>query len=283
MTARRTWTYYKNQWHEGDVRILGATSQSTWLGSLVFDGARWFEGIMPDLDRHCQRINLSAEGLGLKPILTAEAIAALTADGVKKFDGQTAIYVRPMYWAEDGDDGLIIPDPEATDFALCLEEMPMGPPTGSSITTTRFRRPTLETMPVNAKAACLYPNSARMLREARARGFNNALVCDMLGNVAELASANVMMVKGGEVLTPVPNGSFLNGITRQRVIGLLRGAGVPVHEVTLTVEDFRSADEIFSTGNYSKVSPITQFDDRSLAHGPMTRQARALYWEWAHS
>ena len=78
----------------------------------------------------------------------------------------------------------------------------MAVPGGVTITTTRFGRPTLETMPVNTKAACLYPNHARMLAEARARGFGNALVCDTLGNVAELATSNVFMTKGGEVFTP---------------------------------------------------------------------------------
>jgi branched-chain amino acid aminotransferase len=122
-----------------------------------------------------------------------------------------------------------------------------------------------------------------MMREAKARGFHNALVCDGLGNVAELATSNVFMARGAEVFTPVPNGTFLNGITRQRVISLLRRAGVSVHETTLSVVDFREADEIFSTGNMSKVSPVVAFDERRLEFGPLARKARALYWDWAHS
>jgi branched-chain amino acid aminotransferase len=138
-------------------------------------------------------------------------------------------------------------------------------------------------MPLDAKAACLYPNNARMIREARAKGFGNALVCDMLGNVAELASSNVFMVRDGEVFTPAPNGTFLNGITRQRVMGLLRDNGVTVTETTLRVEDFREADEIFSTGNHSKVVPVIGFDDKQLSYGPVAQKARKLYWDWAHS
>ncbi len=79
------------------------------------------------------------------------------------------------------------------------------------------------------------------------------------------------------------NGTFLNGITRQRVISLLRQAGVTVHETTLSIQDFREADEIFSSGNMSKVVPITAFDDRKLEFGPLAKKARALYWEWAHA
>ena len=262
--ARRTWTYYKGEWREGDVYILRSASQSTWLGSLVFDGARGFEGVYPDLDRHAARVNESARALGLQPTMTPEAIADLAKEGLKKFPPQAAVYIRPMYWAEEGDVTFILPLPETTDFALCLEEVPMAAPNGFTVTTVSYRRPTIDVMPVNAKAACLYANNARMLREATAKGFNNAIVCDANGNVAEFATSNIFMVRGSEVLTPIPNGTFLNGITRQRVIGLLRQAGMTVHETTLTMADFRTADEIFSTGNISKVMPVVAFDDRKL-------------------
>jgi branched-chain amino acid aminotransferase len=121
-----------------------------------------------------------------------------------------------------------------------------------------------------------------MLREAAEKGFGNALVQDALGAVAELATANVFMARDGVVATPIPNGTFLNGVTRQRVIALLRRAGARVEERVLTLDDFRTADEIFSTGNMGKVLPITGFDGRALQPGPMFQQARALYWDWAH-
>jgi branched-chain amino acid aminotransferase len=136
---------------------------------------------------------------------------------------------------------------------------------------------------VDAKAGCLYPNNARTLFEAQARGFDNALVCDVLGNVAEFATSNVFMAKDGIVYTPIPNGTFLAGITRQRVIALLRENGVTVMEKSLTYQDFQTADEIFSTGNYSKVVPVGRIDDRPLQPGPFYNQARALYWAFAHS
>jgi branched-chain amino acid aminotransferase len=92
-----------------------------------------------------------------------------------------------------------------------------------------------------------------------------------------------MMVKDGELFTPVPNGTFLNGITRQRVAKLLSDDGMKVHECTLSLDDFRTADEIFATGNLSKVTPVTQLEDRHLQAGPVARQARELYWDWAAS
>ena len=283
VSEKNIWTYWRGDWHQGDTRILAANSHATWLGSAVFDGARLFEGVTPDLDKHSARINESARALDLKPNFSAAEVEGLTMDGLKKFAPETDVYIRPMYWAEDSDVGVIPPDPESTDFALCLEEMPMVAPTGFSISVTKFRRPTIEVMPVNAKAACLYANNARMVREAQSRGFQNALVCDANGNVAELATSNVFMVRGGEVFTPVANGTFLAGITRHRVITLLRGAGVTVHEMTLTIDDFHSADEIFSSGNISKIVPIIGFEDRKLAIGPIAKRARSLYWDWAHA
>src|SRR5207245_522527 len=155
-------------------------------------------------------------------------------------------------------------------------------PRGFSTTLSPYRRPTLESMPVDAKAGCLYPNNARALFEANSRGFDNAIVCDMLGNVAEFATSNIFMAKDGVLFTPAPNGTFLAGITRQRVIGLLRESGVTVVEKTLTYRDFQKADEIFATGNYSKVVPASRIDDRALPLGPMYTKARELYWEFAH-
>ena len=278
-----TWTYVDGDWYEGNVPIVGPRSHVMWLGSSVFDGARWFEGISPDLDLHAARVNASALALGLQPTKTPEEIVALTWDGLKKFDGRTAVYIRPMYWAEGGGYMGVPADPASTRFLLCLYESPMLPPGGFSLGVSPFRRPTMETMPTNAKAGCLYPNNGRAILDAQARGYENALVLDMLGNVAETASSNIFMVRDGVVFTPAANGTFLSGITRARTISLLREAGVTVVETALRVDDFRSADEIFSTGNYSKVVPVSRFEERDVQPGPVAAKARKLYWDWAHS
>ncbi|MBX9452196.1 MAG: branched-chain amino acid aminotransferase [Mesorhizobium sp.] len=278
-----TWTFVDGDWHEGNVAVVGPRSHIMWLGSSVFDGARWFEGVAPDLDLHCKRVNVSAIALGLKPTKTPEEIVALTWEGLKKFDGKTAVYIRPMYWAEHGGYMGVPADPESTRFCLCLYEAPMLEPTGFSVSVSPFRRPTIETMPTNAKAGCLYPNNGRAILEAKMRGFDNALVLDMLGNVAETGSSNIFMVKDGHVLTPAPNGTFLSGITRSRTLTLLAEAGYKVGERTLSVRDFMEADEIFSTGNHSKVVPVVRIENRDLQPGPVAKKARELYWQWAHS
>jgi len=279
----KTWTYFEGQWHEGNVPIMGPRTHAAWLCSVVFDGARAFEGVTPDLDLHCARVNDSAAKLFLKPLVSTETWVKLAREGIARFEKDAALYIRPMYWAEKEGPWVQAHDPESTRWCLSIYEAPMRQPKGFSVTLSPYRRPTVETMPVDAKAGCLYPNNARSLFEAQARGFDNAIVCDVLGNVAELATSNIFMAKDGVVFTPIPNGTFLAGITRQRVIGLLRKDGETVVEKTLTYQDFETADEIFSTGNYSKVVPVIRIGDRSLQHGPLYTKARKLYWEFAHS
>jgi len=121
----------------------------------------------------------------------------------------------------------------------------------------------------------------RMLREAMEKGFDNALVADALGNVAETATSNVFMAKNGEVYTPVANGTFLAGITRSRIMGLLQDAGYSVHEAVLSFDDVRAADEVFLTGNMAKVVSVSRFDDIHYQRGPVATEALELYWSWA--
>jgi branched-chain amino acid aminotransferase len=277
-------TYFDGAWHAGDVMIMRAADHGSWLGTTVFDGCRQFEGVTPDLEAHCARVNRSAEALMITPTVSAVDMVAIIREGLAHYPKTAAIYIRPMYWALEGGDLGVAPKPGATGFAVCLEEIPMAPATATTtLTTTRFRRPVLEDAVVNAKAGCLYPNNARMLTEARAKGYGNALVADALGNVAETATANIFMVRDGELFTPVPNGTFLAGITRSRHIANLRADGHTVHETVLTFDDFRKADEVFMSGNMSKVTPVTEFDGTHYQLGPVTRKVRELYWDWALS
>ncbi|WP_170772487.1 branched-chain amino acid aminotransferase [Ruegeria lacuscaerulensis] len=277
-------TYFEGQWHDGDAPIMRAADHGAWLGSSVFDGARYFDGLVPDLEAHCARVNRSAEALMLTPFVTTEQMAEIIREGLESYAPDAAVYIRPMYWGIDGDRTAIVPLENSTGFAICLEEIPMAPESASvTLGYTRFRRPVLESAVVNAKAGCLYPNNARMLQEVRSNGFSNALVADALGHVAETATANIFMVRDGEVLTPTPNGTFLAGITRARHIENLRADGVTVHEAILSFEDFHKADEVFMTGNMSKITPVTALQDTQYQVGPIARRARELYWDWAAS
>ena len=277
-------TWFDGAWHRDDLPIMRAADHGSWLGSSVFDGARYFDGRAPDLLAHCERVNRSAQSLMLTPTKTAAEMVEIIRDGLKGYEPDAAVYIRPTYWGIDGDITAIVPSEEKTGFAIVLEEIPMASPDASTtLGHTRFRRPVLESSVVNAKAGCLYPNNARMLREVRERGFGNALVADAMGNVAESATANVFMVRDGEVFTPIPNGTFLSGITRARHIKHLKDDGVTIHETVLNFEDFEQADEVFLSGNMSKITPVTAFEDRSYQVGPVARRLREMYWDWAAS
>lgn len=283
-TGKNIRTYFEGSWQDGDIPMIRSADHAAWLGTTVFDGARFVDGLAPDLLAHCERINRSAQALMITPTKSAEEIVALVWEGLAAYPANSAVYIRPMYWALDGGPSGIIPVAGRTGFAICLEEIPMASPEATvTLTTTRFRRPVLEDNVVNAKAGCLYPNNARMMAEANAKGYGNALVADALGNVAETASANVFMVRNGEIYTPVPNGTFLAGITRARHISNLAADGTKVHECVLSFDDFHAADEVFLSGNMSKVTAVSEFDGTHYQQGSVTRRVRELYWNWARS
>ena len=159
-----------------------------------------------------------------------------------------------MFFAESG---FIVPDPDSTRFALAIYASPLPAGEGFSACLSSFRRPAPDMALTNAKAACLYPN------------------------VAEFAFMNLFAVKGGVVSTPAANGTFLNGITRRRVVGLLRDAGIPVAERSIAFAELLEADELFCTGNYAKVAPCRRLEDRDYPAGPVFESARSLYFDFA--
>ena len=272
-------TYFNDQWTEGNTPLFGAMDHSVWLGSSVFDGARSIRRQVPDLRLHLERVIKSAERVGLQCPLSVDQMMALCRDGIGKFPADAELYVRPLVF---GTEGLLIPVREKSGFALTLFDAPMPPFTGFSACLSGLRRPGPLVAPTDAKASCLYPNSTKALREANERGFDNAVVCDGEGCVAEFATANIFLVTpAGKVVTPVPNGTFLSGITRARVIALLAGEGVAVEERTVMPLELESAVEIFNTGNYGKVTPCVRYESRVLPVGPVATLARDRYMKFA--
>jgi branched-chain amino acid aminotransferase len=268
-------TYFNGQWNEGNVPLFGAMDHSVWLGSSVFDGARSIRGHMADLQLHLQRVIRSASALGLRCPLTVEEMEALVREGVAKFPADAELYIRPLVF---GREGFLVPLPEHSGFALTLFDAPMPAFSGFSACLSRLRRPDPSMAPTDAKASALYANTTRAIREASARGFDNAVVVDSHGNVAEFATSNLFLVTpAGQVVTPVANGTFLAGITRARVIALLAEAGVQVEERTVHPDELETAVEIFNTGNYGKVTPCIRYESRALAIGPVATLARERY------
>ena len=207
--------------------------------SSVFDGARAFEGVAPDLDRHCARVNHSAETMWLKPTMAAEAIQQLAWDGIKKFAPGTQLYIRPMYWAERNGPGSVPPDPESTKFLLTIYEAPLTDLSGIAITRSRYAKPLAITMPIDAKAGCLYPNNARALMEARDARLRqlparrHARQRRRTGDRQRLSGARR---NRHDAASPTARSS--TAITRQRVLKLLKADGVEAREATLSFADF---------------------------------------------
>jgi branched-chain amino acid aminotransferase len=272
--------WYDGKWLTENPKLLGPADHAFWMANMVFDGARAFDGVTPDLELHCQRLVRSAEKMLMKASLPWQKIHELCLEAVSRFPVGTALYIKPMFFCADG---FLLPDADKTQFVLHVFVLPMPGEAGFSATFSPFARSYANMAPTDAKASCLYPNGQRALREAAQRGFDNAIMLDGDGNIAEFATSNVWIAKDGVAITPSANGTFLNGVTRQRVIQLLKGDGVVVQERTLAKADILAADEVFSTGNYGKVTHCNRFEDRALAFGPVARRAKTLYMDYAHS
>lgn len=270
--------YYDGQWLDANPRLIGPMDHAFWMSTVVFDGARAMHGLVPDLDAHCERLTNSARALMLAPTMSSDAVADLCREAVRRLPRDADYYIRPMYFAREG---FVTPDPESTDFVLAVYHTPMPSEAGFSAHLSPYRRPARDMAPTDSKACCLYPNTQRALAEAARCGVDNAVILDAAGNVAEFATANLWIARDGVALTPAWNGTFLNGVTRRRVMGLLKDAGVEVMETALTMGDLEAADEIFSTGNYGKVIPVTRLGERELEAGPVYRRARQRYFEFA--
>jgi branched-chain amino acid aminotransferase len=274
------WLYWFNgAWSDSNPLITGPQNHAFWMSTSVFDGARGIKGCVPDLGLHCERVIRSAQMMMMAPKITAKQIEALCIEGVKRMGPDAELYIRPMFYIADG---FLMPEADSTTFVLTIHEAAM-PPADAAVSAclSTCVRPLPSMAPTDAKASCLYPNTHRAIAEAMQRGFQNAVVLDAYGDVAELASSNIFYVKSGVVITPKPNGTFLAGITRLRVMSLLREEGIEVREQRVTVDDLHAADEMFSTGNFGKVMPIVKFEQTPYAVGPIATLAKRKYMAYA--
>jgi branched-chain amino acid aminotransferase len=178
----KTWTFLDGDWHEGNVPIMGARTHAAWAGTSVFDGARAFEGVTPDLDLHCAHVNRSAATMMLAPLVSVEEWIGLARDGVAKFAPNAELYLRPFYWAEGAGFSSVVPGADSTRWCLTIYEAALAKPdAGISVTLSPYRRPTPDSALLEAKAGCLYPNNARAMVDAHARGFDNCIMLDQEG------------------------------------------------------------------------------------------------------
>lgn len=271
---KKSIVWIDGEWHEGSYPVMSAMSQSYMHGSTVFDGARAFNNCVPDLDKHCARLLESASVMGLKIMLNEQELVDLCIEGVKLFEKGAELYVRPSIFA---DSGFLIPEPDSSKLVVTIFRAPMPSQEGFTAMISSFKRPHPDMAPTLAKASCLYANTSRALREASENGFDNVVMRDGEDNVVEFGSANLFIVHSGNILTPEWNKTFLNGITKKRVISLLEQEKIFVKETTISVDQLLKSEEVFSTGNFGKVLPVRKINDKQYEIGEICKKAMQLY------
>lgn len=265
----------------GTAAQLNVLSHSLHYGTAVFEGLRIYAGHPFLALRHFQRLHASARALGYdlphSPETLTEALQQLIAR-----NGLTDGYVRAIAWLGDEALGLMA-EGLTTHVAIAAWPWPQVHRTASvfggiAVWQSDRRRPSAETLPPQAKAAGSYLIGALAYQEARRRGFDDALLCDSGGHLAESTSANLFFVKDGRLCTPRPQG-FLNGLTRQTVQVLARDLGLQCREDQFHPDELVSASEAFLTGTAVEILPITRIGTHNLLPGPVTERLIAAYAE----
>lgn len=277
-TDKKSIVWFNGEWHKGSKPIMSSMSQSYMHGSTIFDGARAYNNSIPDLDKHCERLINSSKIFGLSLPISKEELISLCKEGAKYFEDSAELYIRPSIFCEEG---FLIPDAKSSKLAITIFRAPMPSLDGFTAMLSSYRRPHPLTAPTLAKASCLYANTSLALAEAKENGFDNVVMRDGEDNVVEFGSANLFIVKSERIITPEWNKTFLNGITKQRVISLLKEEGVEVLETKVSVNDLLSADEVFSTGNFGKVLPVKNIDKVEYKTGQICKKAISLYQKYA--
>ncbi len=257
-------------WREANVHVL---THGLHYASSVFEGERVYGGEIFKLTEHTERLHRSARLLDFEiPWSVAEIDAAcrLVVAEQKIVDG----YVRPVAWRGSEMMG-VSAQQTRTNLAIAAWEWPayFTPEArlqGIRMTVARFRRPDPATAPTDSKAAGLYMICTLSKHAAEAAGYNDALMLDWRGRVAEATGANIFLVQNGVLHTPVPD-CFLDGITRRTVIDLARARGYEIVERAIMPEEFAHTDEVFLTGTAVEVTPVREIDDYRFEVGEITR------------
>ena len=251
-------------WREARLHVL---SHALHYASAVFEGERAYGGRVFKLTEHSQRLVDSARILGFElPFSVAELDAATNAAIAK--NGLGDCYVRPVAWRGSEMMGV---SAQNAGIHVAIAAWEWGAYYSDlRLTRALYDRPSPACAPVQSKAAGLYMICTLSKHAAEAKGFGDALMLDHEGYVAETTGANLFMVAGETLHTPIPD-RFLNGITRQAVMDLARARGHAIVERRIRPEELLDADEIFVTGTAAEVTPVRAIDDVTYPLGPVTR------------
>jgi branched-chain amino acid aminotransferase len=263
-------------WREANVHIL---THAMHYASSVFEGQRAYGGVIFKLSEHSARLRKSAELLGFELPWSVEEIDA-ACNEVVKANGLTDAYVRPVAWRGSENMGV---SPKGTKPHMAIAAWNWGkyfPPEiadkGLRLDIAPWRRPAPYTAPVHSKAAGLYMIASLSKKHADERGYDDALMFDWRGQVAEATGANAFFVKDSKLITPTPD-CFLNGITRQTVIDLANRRGIEVEERAVWPDELESFEQMFITGSAAEVTLIRSAGPWNFEIGDLSRQLQRDY------
>ena len=257
-------------WKESKLHVL---SHGLHYASCVFEGERVYNGAVFKLREHTQRLIDSGLELGFEIPYSLEELEQATLDTVAA-QGFADAYVRPVAWRGSEMMGVSAQETKIN-VAIAVWEWPsyFSPEArmrGIRLTTSKWRRPAPETAPVHAKAAGLYMICTLSKHDAEAKGYDDALMLDYRGRIAESTGANIFLIQDGKIHTPTPD-CFLDGITRRTVISIAKKHGYEVIERAIMPEELANTSEIFVTGTAAEVTPVGEIDDYKFEVGTITR------------
>ncbi|MEP1767376.1 MAG: branched-chain amino acid aminotransferase [Sulfitobacter sp.] len=263
-------------WREANVHIL---THAMHYASSVFEGERAYNGKIFKSREHSARLKRSAEMIDFEIPYTVDELEAAKAE-VLSASGLQDAYVRVVAWRGAGEDMGVASARNPVRVAIAAWEWGAyygdAKTKGAKLDISKWKRPSPETIPSHAKAAGLYMICTMSKHAAEAKGCSDAMMYDYRGYVAEATGANIFFVKDGEVHTPLPD-CFLNGITRQTVIGMLQERGITVHERHILPEELESFEQCWLTGTAAEVTPVGQIGDYMFEVGELTRDIAESY------
>lgn len=263
-------------WRDANVHVL---THAMHYASSVFEGERAYNGKIFLSREHSERLHFSAGELDFRIPYTVDEIEAAKQQ-VLAVNGLTDAYVRAVAWRGAGEDMGVASAKNPVQLAIAAWEWGAyygdAKTKGAKLDISRWKRPSPETIPVHAKAAGLYMICTTSKHAAEAKGCSDALFMDYRGLVAEATGANIFFVQDGEVHTPLAD-CFLNGLTRQTVIGMLKDRQVKVHERHIEPAEMEGFQQCWLTGTAAEVTPVGQIGDYSFEVGALTRDISDSY------
>ncbi|PZT97336.1 MAG: branched-chain amino acid aminotransferase [Brevundimonas sp.] len=256
---------------------LPVLTQGLHYGASVFEGERAYEGRIFRSRDHSRRLLHSAARLVMDIPFDVDALEAAKAETLAR-SGLSDAYVRPVVWRGSR---LMDLATQGADVHCAIAAWPWDEPTphprvGIRMTLAHWRRPPRSAAPVDAKAGGLYVIASLAKDEAQREGYDDALMLDGDGDIADATGANVFFVRDGELFTP-ERGDFLDGVTRQTMIQLALDRGIRIHQTKIRPEDLRGFSECFLTGTAAEVTTVVEIAGICFVPGAVSLELHAAY------